>query len=138
MKKERDKYVIKEVGNYQLCVRKANEVNVKHSFIVPLNYMNSDKIIKSRNKTFLVLRHAIIEDFDFLNFAMNTKEKILMDVNANHIVMNIEDGIEHIGESKFVGELMYMSLEQVVHEINGYKIIIELNEIALFCKIKDK
>ena len=138
MDKERDKYVIEEVGNYQLCVIKENKYHIKHTFIVPLNYINSDKIIKLRNKTFLVLRHAIIEDFDFLNFVMNTKEKILLDVNANHIIMNIEEGIECFGKSKFVGELIHMSLEQSTGEVGDYKIIVELNDIDLFYKIKSK
>ncbi|HHX66467.1 MAG TPA: hypothetical protein GX708_00220, partial [Gallicola sp.] len=65
MQKELEKYVIKGVGNYQLCAIKKNG---SYSFIVPLNYIQEDKIIKSKNKQFLVLRHAIIKDVDFINF----------------------------------------------------------------------
>ena len=130
MTKERDKYVINGVGNYQLCVKKENG---GHSFIIPLNYIQEDKIIKSKNKQFLVLRHAIIEDVDFINFAMNNRDKIIFDINANHKILY--DNNNYHGESKFKGNLIYMSLEHECQSVGIYKIVIELSEINLMCQI---
>jgi len=134
MTKERDKYVINGVGNYQLCVKKENG---GHSFIIPLNYIQEDKIIKSKNKQFLVLRHAIIEDVDFINFAMNNRDEIIFDINANHRLQSIFDNKDCVGESRFVGSLVYMVLEHECQSAGTYKIVIELSESNLMYKIKE-
>lgn len=131
MQKELEKYVIKGVGNYQLCVKKENG---GHTFIVPLNYIQEDKIIKSKNKQFLVLRHALIEDIDFINFVMNIRNEIIFDINANHEML-CDNNICH-GESKFVGSLVYIALEHEYRSAGTYKIVIELTESNLMYKIK--
>jgi len=130
LQKELEKYVIKGVGNYQLCAIKKNG---SYSFIVPLNYIQEDKIIKSKNKQFLVLRHAIIKDVDFINFAMNNRNEIIFDINANHKILY--DNNNYHGESKFKGNLIYMSLENECQSAGTYKIVIELSETNLMCQI---
>ena len=130
MQKELEKYVINGVGNYQLCVKKENG---GHSFIIPLNYIQEDKIIKLKNKQFLVLKHAFIEDIDFINFIMNSRDEIIFDINANHEMLC--DNSKCHGESKFIGRLFCMTLEHECRSAGTYKIIIELSETNLMCQI---
>lgn len=130
MQKELEKYVIKGVGNYQLCVKKENG---GHSFIIPLNYIQEDKIIKLKNKQFLVLKHAFIEDIDFINFIMNSRDEIVLDINANHEMLS--DNSKCHGESKFIGRLFCMTLEHECRSAGIYKIVIELSETNLMCQI---
>jgi hypothetical protein len=133
MKQESEKYVVNGVGNYQLCVIKENG---NHPFIVPLNYICEDKIIKAKDKQFLVLRHAIIEDLDFINFTMNNENKITFQIYANHRIQDVFDDKDYFGKSTFKGFLVYMSLEHDCGGAGTYKIVIELSESNLMYEIK--
>jgi hypothetical protein len=135
MKEEKDQYIIHGVGNYQICVLKDNG---KYSFIAPLNYIQEDKIISSSKNKFLVLRHAIIEDKDFLNFAFNNHQDVYVDINANHdayIVNDYEN--RYRADSKFKGKIRYISIENSMGVAIAYKIVIELSESHLFYNIKN-
>lgn len=134
MEEKQEKYVINGVGNYQLCVIKENG---NHLFVVPLNCMCEDKIIKAKEKQFLVLRHAVIEDIDFINFTMNNQNKIAFEIYANHRIQCGFDNKDYVGESKFKGCLVYMSLEHECRSAGTYKIIIELSETNLMYQIKE-
>jgi hypothetical protein len=123
MQKEYNQYVIKGVGNYQLCITKDNN---NPSFVVPLNYIQEDRIIKSKSKQFLVLRHVIVEDIDFINFVANTTNDILFNIYSNHKLIKVSDDYtEYRGESNFKGKLVYMNIEQNIDSYSTYKIIIE-------------
>lgn len=132
MQKELEKYVIKGVGNYQLCVVKENG---NPPFVIPLNYMCEDKIIKTKEKQFLVLRHVFIEDIDFINYTMNNRNRITFEIFANHRIQNGFDNKDYIGESKFKGYLVYMSLEHECRSVGTYKIVIELSESNILHQI---
>lgn len=135
MNKEIDKYVIKGVGNYQLCVVKSNG---NHSFVVPLNYIQEDKIIKSKSKQFLVLRHVVIEDIKFINYAINSTNEIVFNVYSNHELIKLDnENIKYRGESNFKGKLVYMVLEQNMNSYATYKIVIELSKTNFLNSIKE-
>ena len=130
--KEKDQYIIRRVGNYQIGVLTDNE---KYSFIIPLNFIQEDKIICTNKNKFLVLRHAFIEDKDFLNFAFNSNQEICVDINSNHEAYINEDNQNvYMAKSKFKGKIKYVSIENSLDSASGYKIIIELTESDLFYK----
>lgn len=132
-KKGKDQYIIRGVGNYQICVLKNNG---NHSFVVPLNLMQKDKIISSSKNKFLVLRHAVIEDKNFLNFVFNSNQDIYVDIYSNHEVQ-IFNNIDNVyrAESKFKGKIKYISIENSLDNTSRYKIIIELSESKLFYNV---
>lgn len=133
--KEKDQYVTRGVGNYQICVLRDNE---NYSFIVPLNFMQEDKIIYTNKNKFLVLRHVFIEDKEFLNFIFNNNQEICVDVNSNHQVYKYEDYNNiYMAKSKFKGKIRYISVENNLESSSEYKIIIELSESDLFYKIEN-
>lgn len=131
-KKEKDQYIVRGVGNYQICVLKDNG---NHSFIVPLNLIQEDKIISANKNKFLVLRHAVIEDKDFLNFVFNNNQDIYTNINCNHEVYILNDN-ENVyrAESKFKGKIKYISIENSLDSASEYKVVIELIESDLNCK----
>jgi hypothetical protein len=132
-KDEKDQYIIRGVGNYQICILKDSE---NHSFIVPLNLIQEDKIISSNKNKFLVLRHAVVEDKDFLNFVFNNNQDIFADINSNHEVYLLNEGEKaYRAESKFKGKIKYIRMENSLDTMSGYKIVIELNESKLFYNI---
>lgn len=133
--KEKDQYITRGVGNYQICVLKDNE---KYFFIIPLNFMQEDKIIYTNKNKFLVLRHAFIEDKEFLNFALNSNQEIYVDINSNHEIYKYKD-YQNIyrAKSKFKGKIKYISIENSLDSASGYKIVIELIESDLFYNIKN-
>lgn len=131
----KDQYTIRGVGNYQIGVLKDDE---KYSFIVPLNLMQEDKIICTNKNKFLVLRHAFIEDKDFLNFIFNNNQEINVDINANHEIHTYKDYQNvYRAKSKFKGKIKYISIENSLGSASGYKIVIKLIETDLFYSIEN-
>lgn len=114
-----NKFVIHGVGNYQLCFRDSK-------LIVPLNEIREDKIIKSKNKTFLVIRHATIEK-DIVNAMFNLEENASLHINANHEMYNINNNEKYRTSSCFKNAIMkYVALENRCAEVSDFILVFEL------------
>jgi hypothetical protein len=117
-------YVIIDVGNYQLC-----GIGVAKGFIVPLNAIMKDILVKSKIKTFLILKHALLVDLDFINFIMNRNNVIDFNINCNHIIHDITTGEESILERTMKATLINMRISCELSCCNKYDLVFEIHSI---------
>jgi hypothetical protein len=117
-------YFIKDVGNYQLCTK-----DTLNPFVAPMNAIQKDILIKSKTKTFLVLRHAILVDLDFINFVMNSKNKIDFNIVCNHIARHINEQEEFTLERVIDATLVNMRISCESIHINEYDLVFEVHSI---------
>jgi len=123
--KEDSKYVIEGVGNYQLCF-KGDEDTFK--LIVPLNYVQEDKIIKGKNKSWLVIRHATV-DMNLIPLMMELPYNAKLLINGNHKIMDCDEDKAYILETQYQDCVMsYMVLENKSDSFGSYKLIFKLTE----------
>ena len=121
-------YIVREVGNYQLCMTYRIDGN---KFIVPLNCMQEDSVVKSKSKKFLILKHAVITDLDFINFAMNTKSIINFVIFSNHEACDVNTGDDFRLEAKMNADLINMRLSNQIGRSSYYSLVFEINEINM-------
>ena len=116
------------------CIVEAGEFKLyaKDSFIMKLNAVRSDKIVKSYKHRFLIIEHAVIH-LDNINSILNSYKEFHCDIYAEHIAHAMYGGDKCIVETLYKDcQLINIIIDNKVKHSGNLKFIFKINgEISM-------
>ena len=106
-------------------------------FYSSLDYLQEEEIIYSKNKNFIVLKHASLFDGEIIEYINNFKDKNKVKIQMCHHIKNIETGLEYLADSEFMGTIRNIITSKSCDGDTQYKIIIEFISYKLFTNLQE-